>query len=172
MSPVFAQTDLPSPSTAAAHTNAGATWNTAPDRATIHGPGGGRRGGERRGGQRASTVLATLLLVFLLGACTGGVREPTSYGEANIKGEGFYGNLMYGCTGVEPDADGNYVDEKLSSSEYCRCLFEGLRDRVPFADVRDFEAAQADAEAGKEPAIPDEIARVQKDCAKKHPVSN
>lgn len=121
----------------------------------------------RRGG--TFVALVTILFAVLVTSCTGAVRDPTNYGKVNAKGEGFYGNLMYGCTGVEPDADGNYVDEKLSSADYCKCLFEGLSDRVPFSDVRDFEEAQADAEEGDDVEVPDEIARVQKDCDKKFP---
>lgn len=116
-------------------------------------------------------MFAVIAVLFALVAtsCTGAVRDPTQYGDANTKGEGFYGNLMYGCTGVLPDTDGNYVDEKLSSSDYCKCLFEGLKDRVPFSDVRDFEEAQADAEPGNEPDVPKGITAVQDDCSKKFP---
>lgn len=117
-------------------------------------------------------MMVVVLFALVATACTGAVREPTKYGEVNAKGEGFYGNLMYGCTGVTPDADGNYVDEKLSSSEYCKCLFEGLKDTVPFSDVRDFEKAQADAKEGDEPEVPKNIAAVQDECSKKHPASD
>lgn len=158
MSPVLTQTDHPMSSTHGPSMTSGS-------------PVGGRSG-RRRSLRRTMVVLGAVVLTFALGACTGAVREPTNYGKVNDKGEGFYGNLMYGCTGVTPDEDGNYVDEKLSSADYCKCLFTGLSDRVPFSDVRDFEKAQADAAADEEPPIPDEIARVQRDCAKKFPTSS
>lgn len=170
MSPVFTPIDRPDPVTHVDHesgrvVSANRSSHSGYPRPTTDSPMNLRR----RSGGRVLTILGVFLAALLLGACTGAVSEPTSYGSVNNKGEGFYGNLMYGCTGVEPDADGNYVDEKLSSADYCKCLFNGLSDRVPFADARDFDRAQADAEPGKPPTVPDEIARVQKDCAKKYP---
>lgn len=109
-------------------------------------------------------VIAVLCLIALAG-CSGRVQQPRDYGEVNTKGEGYYGNLMYGCTGVQPK-DGKYVNEKLSSSEYCKCLFEGLKESVPFSEAKSFEDAQADAKAGSEPDVPKGIAKVQKECKK------
>ena len=37
-------------------------------------------------------------------------RTPTSYGDVNTTNEGYYGNFMFGCTGVEANDDGKYVD--------------------------------------------------------------
>ena len=96
-------------------------------------------------------------------ACTGGEAEPKDYGEVNTKGEGYYGNFMYGCTGVEPK-DGKYVDVKLESADFCRCVYDGLKEKVPFSDMQEFEKEQADAADG-EIVIPKNIATVQDECA-------
>ncbi len=39
----------------------------------------------------------------------GQARQPDNYGSANTYGDGFYGNFMFGCTGVTP-VDGEYRD--------------------------------------------------------------
>ncbi|HTN99684.1 MAG TPA: hypothetical protein VL068_03315 [Microthrixaceae bacterium] len=107
-------------------------------------------------------AIAVLCLLALAG-CSGRIQQPRDYGEANTKGEGYFGNLMYGCTGVQP-TKGKYINEKLSSAEYCRCLYDGLKESVPFAQAKSFEEAQAAAKAGSEPDVPNGIAKVQKDC--------
>lgn len=134
---------------------------------TIQAPVPPGRGMRPLGSPRSLSLLLALIVMVVAG-CGGTVRQPTSYGDVNSKGEGFYGNLMYGCTGVEPDEKGRYVNEKLSSSDYCKCLFEGLKNKVPFDEVRDFEQVQADAKAGTEPEVPKRIAQVREDCSKQH----
>lgn len=109
-------------------------------------------------------VIAVICLLALAG-CSGRVAQPRDYGEVNAKGEGYFGNLMYGCTGVQP-TDGKYVNTKLGSAEYCRCLFDGLKESVPFEQAKAFEEAQADAKEGSEPDVPKGIAKVQKECKK------
>src|SRR5690349_9655667 len=94
------------------------------------------------------TALLLIIGALALAGCTGAKPEPDSYGDVNTKGEGYYGNFMYGCTGVEP-TDGEYVDVKLESADFCRCVFDGLKEKVPFPDVKKFEEAQADAEPGE-----------------------
>jgi len=105
-----------------------------------------------------------VVLAVALTACSGQVRDPTEYGDANDEGKGYYGNLMYGCTGVLPDENGNYEDPSLESQNFCRCVFDGLKETVPWADAKAFDEAQAKAEPG-ELAVPSNINTVQERCA-------
>lgn len=103
-----------------------------------------------------------------LAGCAGGQAQPREYGEVTTDGSGYYGNFMLGCTGVEPNDDGEYVDEELESQDYCRCVFEGLKDPgdgVPFAEMQEFEDAQADAEDGAEITVPADVRRIMDGCA-------
>ncbi len=109
---------------------------------------------------RRLSVLAVCAIA--LAGCGGQEAAPKDYGEINTKGDGFYGNLMYGCTGVEP-TDGKYVDVKLQEPEFCTCLWRGLKATVPFDDVKKFDEAQAEAEEG-EIKVPENIAKVQQRC--------
>lgn len=104
-----------------------------------------------------------LVCAVALAGCGGVVRDPRDYGEINDKGEGFYGNLMYGCTGVQPNDKGEYVDTKLGSSDFCVCVYKGLKETVPFPDTKKFDEAQAKAKDG-EITVPDNIAKVQQKC--------
>jgi len=115
---------------------------------------------------RGLSVAAVAALA--LTSCAGGQPQPTGYGEPTRDGSGFYGNFMYGCTGVEPNEDGEYVDEELESQEFCRCVYEGLSDPgagVPFSEVRAFEEAQAEAEDGDDIEVPRDIQRIMDRCA-------
>lgn len=107
----------------------------------------------------------SLLLVcaVALAGCGGVVRDPKDYGEINSKGEGFYGNLMYGCTGVQPDDNGNYKNPKLGTEDFCKCVYKGLKQTVPFPDTKKFDEAQAKEDAGSI-TVPSNIANVQKKC--------
>jgi hypothetical protein len=98
-----------------------------------------------------------------LAGCGGQQADPKDYGEINDQGDGFYGNLMYGCTGVEPNDDGKYTGDTLAPADFCTCLWRGLEETVPFDDTKKFDEAQADAEAG-EIEVPSNIAKVQQRC--------
>jgi hypothetical protein len=104
-------------------------------------------------------VIAALVLV----GCSGQASQPDSYGEANSEGEGFYGNFMYGCTGVMP-VDGEYPDPTLESQAFCRCVYDGMKETVPFEEAKAFDEAQAAAEPGTEISVPSNIAAVQQRC--------
>ncbi len=104
-------------------------------------------------------VVAALLLV----GCTGQARQPDNYGSANTDGDGFYGNFMFGCTGVTP-VDGEYRDPTLESQSFCRCVYNGMKETVPFAEAKAFDEAQADAEPGTEIVVPANIAAIQEHC--------
>ncbi len=114
---------------------------------------------------RAARGLSLLAVaVIALSGCAGGQPQPREYGEVNTKNEGYYGNFMLGCTGVEANADGEYVDVKYASEEYCTCVFEGMKKTVNFDTAREFEEAQADAEEGSDITIPKAIQTVMDDC--------
>lgn len=112
----------------------------------------------------ARTSALAVVALFALAGCAPGQSQPTGYGDVNDKGEGYYGNFMFGCTGVEP-TEGKYVDVTLENPDFCRCVFEGLKEKVPFDDVKQFEEAQAEAESGADIEIPANIEAVRKSCA-------
>ena len=80
-------------------------------------------------------ILAAIAIVaFALAGCGGQARQPDSYGSANPDGDGFYGNFMFGCTGVTP-VDGEYLETTLETKSFCRCVYDGMKDTVPFAEA-------------------------------------
>ena len=114
---------------------------------------------------RGLSLLAVSAVVLV--GCAGGQPQPREYGEVNTNNEGYYGNFMLGCTGVEANSDGEYVDVEYESAEYCTCVFEGLRDPgdgVPFDQMLEFEEAQADAEEGTEITVPKAVQRIMDEC--------
>jgi hypothetical protein len=115
---------------------------------------------------RGVSLLAVAAIALV--GCAGGQPQPREYGEANTENEGYFGNFMLGCTGVQANEDGEYVDVRYESEEYCRCVFDRLRDPgdgVPFAEMQAFEEAQADAEEGTEITVPRNINRIMNSCA-------
>ena len=112
--------------------------------------------------RRLSVVL--VCAVALVG-CGGVERDPDKYGDINSKGDGYYGNLMYGCTGVEAGDDGGYADPTLGSRAFCTCLFRGLKETVNFEDAKRFDQQQAKESAGGI-SVPSNIAKVQETCGK------
>lgn len=110
---------------------------------------------------RAVVVLVAATLA--VSGCVG--TEPTfgGYGDVGDTG-GYYGTFMFGCTGVEPNEAGEYVNHTLESQEFCRCVFEGLSARVPFPEVQALEREQAEADSG-EFTLPRSIDSVRQECA-------
>jgi hypothetical protein len=108
-------------------------------------------------------VIALVIAALALVGCGGQASQPDSYGDANSEGEGFYGNFMYGCTGVMP-VDGEYRDSTLESQAFCRCVYDGMKETVPFDEAKAFDEAQAAAEPGTEISVPSNIAAVQQRC--------
>jgi hypothetical protein len=96
--------------------------------------------------------------VALVTGCAG-QTQPREYNAA------YEANLMFGCTGVQPNADGEYEDPTLAPVSYCECLYDGLKEKVPFKDAEEFEKQQAEDEAG-EIEVPKDIQAVYDDCAK------
>jgi hypothetical protein len=108
-------------------------------------------------------ISVLIVCAVALAGCGGVVRDPKEYGDVNSEGEGFYGNLMYGCTGVQPNDDGKYENPTLGSEDFCTCVFKGLKETVSFEDTKKFDEAQAKEDAG-EITVPDNIAKVQEKC--------
>jgi hypothetical protein len=114
---------------------------------------------------RAARGLSLLAVtVVALSGCSGGQPQPREYGEVNTENEGYYGNFMLGCTGVEANADGEYVNVEYGSEDYCTCVFKGMKETVTFDVAQEFEEAQAEAEDGSEITVPRAIREVMDDC--------
>lgn len=103
-----------------------------------------------------TTVLAAL--VALTVAC--GVNpQPTGYGED------YRDNFMLGCTGIDPETEESPDGyEPLASQNRCTCVYDGLEEKVPFEEAKEFEEAQAEAESGDEIDVPENIADIFNDC--------
>jgi hypothetical protein len=108
-------------------------------------------------------VVALVIGALALAGCGGQASQPDSYGSANPDGDGFYGNFMFGCTGVTP-VDGEYRDTTLESQPFCRCVYDGMKETVPFAEAKAFDEAQAAAEPGTDISVPSNIAAIQQRC--------
>lgn len=87
-------------------------------------------------------VLGAVIAAAALIGCTG-PTQPKEYGDA------YKENFMIGCTGVEPNEEGQFVDPSLGTVSYCECVYQGLVDTVPFDQVEAFEKQQAESEAGQ-----------------------
>jgi len=111
---------------------------------------------------RAVVVLVVALLAVT--GCVGLEPNPGNYGEVNPNNDGYYGTFMFGCTGVEANEDGEYVDWTLENPEFCTCVFEGLSERVPFSEMQALEEAQAEAEPG-EFTLPRNVDSVRQSCS-------
>ena len=110
----------------------------------------------RAPGARALFVAVAALVLPL--AC--GVNpQPTDYGEDYEK------NFMLGCTGVDPET-GEVPNggEKLAPEDDCACIYDGLVEKVPFEEAKDFENEQAEADSGEDIEVPDNIASIIEDC--------
>lgn len=116
---------------------------------------------------RSARVLIVVIAASMaLVGCTSGQKpEPDNYGEINTENEGYYGNLMFGCTGVEANDDGKYVDVKLENPDFCTCIFRGMKETVPFPDAKQFDEQQAEAEEGTTIELPANINKVRTTCA-------
>ncbi|MEZ5219838.1 MAG: hypothetical protein R2715_25405 [Ilumatobacteraceae bacterium] len=111
----------------------------------------------------APVFVALVIGVLGLASCGGQASQPDNYGSANPDGDGFYGNFMFGCTGVTP-VDGEYRDTTLESQPFCRCVYDGMKETVPFAEAKAFDEAQAAAEQETDISVPSNIAAIQQRC--------
>lgn len=114
--------------------------------------------------RRLRTAAVPLVALAAIAGCAGVEPAPSEYGDVNDENDGYYGNFMFGCTGVEANEDGEYVDVELEDPAFCTCVFRGLKETVPFSEIDEFEEAQADAADG-ELEIPENIDAVREDCA-------
>ncbi len=94
--------------------------------------------------RRPSTRLLVLPVVVALGLLTacGQQTQPTSYGDD------YESNFMFGCkqqVKIPEDAEGG----PQAPEDYCKCVYKGLKDKVPFDDAKKFEDQQADEDAGQ-----------------------
>jgi hypothetical protein len=111
-----------------------------------------------------NVIVVAVSAVALVGCSPTQASQPDGYGDVNDDNEGYYGNFMYGCTGVEANADGEYVDVKVAQPDFCTCVFRGLKETVNFSEMKEFDEAQAEAEDGETVEIPDDIERVRRSC--------
>lgn len=120
----------------------------------------------RRPSRTARHLIVAAAAALALGACAGGQPpDPDGYGEINTDNEGYYGNFMFGCTGVQANDDGEYVDVKLEQPDFCTCVYRGMSETVPFEDAKAFDEAQADAPEGETIELPENIDKVRVACA-------
>lgn len=106
---------------------------------------------------RGLVMAAAAIAMVAVTAC--GVNpQPTKYGDD------YRDNFMLGCTGIDPDNESPKGYAPLASEKQCGCVYEGLVDKVPFDEAREFEEAQAEADSDADIEIPDNIARIFEDC--------
>jgi hypothetical protein len=109
---------------------------------------------------RRSLLVGALAVLLGASAC-GQQRQPTEYGKE------YKENFMLGCTGVDADGEVPPGGEKLASTSYCECVYEGLEDKVPFDEAREFEEQQSEADSGEDIEVPKNIQAVFDGCEAK-----
>jgi hypothetical protein len=115
-------------------------------------------------------TLALMAVALVLPLACGVNPQPTEYDDTYEK------NFMLGCTTREdsngnipaPDEEGepNPDARALASESECVCIYEGLLEKVPFDEAKEFEEQQADVESGDEIEIPDSISKIIDGCSK------
>jgi hypothetical protein len=104
--------------------------------------------------RRVLRVLPIAVAAVVLGAaCSPVGGQPTEYGSDYRK------NFMIGCTGADPGET-----PTLASRSFCECFYEGLSERVPFDEAKEFEEAQAKADSGEDIEVPRNIQAIVEDC--------
>jgi hypothetical protein len=88
--------------------------------------------------------------VFVTGC--GAQTQPTSYDDA------YEANFTFGCKQQAADEGGPQAPE-----DYCKCVLDGLKDKVPFDDAKKFEEQQAEETAG-DIKVPKNIQSVFDSC--------
>lgn len=132
---------------------------------------GRRRSGTHRPSLRGTVATLAASCCLVLAGCVGVQQDPTDYGEVNDQNEGYYGNWMFGCTGVEANEDGVYdtstlpEDERLESPDFCTCVYLGLKEEnVPFEEMKAFDEAQENASEDDPIELPDEVVEISERC--------
>ncbi|MCZ7631206.1 MAG: hypothetical protein M5U19_20130 [Microthrixaceae bacterium] len=108
--------------------------------------------------RKGLVVIGLVAALAFLGASCGANTQPTGYGDD------YKDNFMLGCTGVDTDGQSPEGYEKLASEKQCTCVYDGLEEKVPFEEAKEFEEAQAEADSGAEIDVPDNIAKIFEDC--------
>ena len=113
----------------------------------------------RSGGLRHA---ALALLALAVPVACGVNPQPTDYGEDYEK------NFMLGCTGIFQDGDkaGEPSSDAavFADPDQCQCIYDGLEEKIPFAEAKEFEEQQSEAESGDEIDIPENIAKIIDEC--------
>ena len=98
-------------------------------------------------------------LGLLLPLACGVNPQPSEYGDD------YEDNFMLGCTGLEVETGEPPVGGSvLAPEDECACIYDGLVEKVPFEEAKEFEDEQAKAESGADIEIPDNIASIISDC--------
>ena len=104
------------------------------------------------------SLLPALVLVVLFAAACTGQRTVEVYSDQYEK------NFMFGChtqQSIPEDSAGG----PQASDDYCKCVYKGLKEKVPEAQVKEFEEKQAEEDAG-EIEVPKPIKSVFDSCTK------
>lgn len=104
------------------------------------------------------TLLALILASLAVVSACGQQAQPKDYGEDYEK------NFMLGCTGRDEDGDIPPGGSELASRSYCECVYEGLEEKIPFDEAKEFEDKQSEAESGDEIDVPKNIQSVFDGC--------
>jgi hypothetical protein len=109
--------------------------------------------------RKAVATVGLIALLTLIVASCGVNPQPTGYGDD------YRDNFMLGCTGVDPETGESPEGyEQLASEKQCTCVYDGLEEKVPFEEAKEFEDTQAEAESGSDIKVPDNIAAIFDDC--------
>jgi hypothetical protein len=95
----------------------------------------------------------------MLSAC-GQATQPSEYGADYEK------NFMFGCNEQQEVPEEDAADTTpgpQASEDFCQCVYDGLQDKVPFEEVKQFEEQQAEEDAG-EIEVPKAIQAVIDSC--------
>jgi hypothetical protein len=99
----------------------------------------------------ARPLVAALLALLLLGACTGRHPDPTGYGDTTKT------NFSKGCLETAKQQD-NISDPNA----YCTCSYNKIVATVPFSKFKEINSDLSDDPA----PLPEPLASIAADCVK------
>ena len=106
------------------------------------------------------TLLSALVLGVLavVSSCAGTAR-------INEYGDDLERNFVATCTQDTRLGDGSTTVVPLQSEDYCRCVYEKMRDEYGFTvdELRDFEAEVKAADRGEAPEVPADLKNAMED---------
>ncbi len=89
-------------------------------------------------------------------------------GTARISGYGddLEKNFVATCTEETRLGGGSTTVVPLQSEDYCRCVYEKMRDEYGFTvdELKDFEAKVKSADRGKAPEVPSDLKKAMEDA--------